>query len=536
MLNLPAELWHLTCAYIDRSSLFTIRLVCHKLSTIATPYLFRELYINWLPQSISHIAAVAAHPILRHHVRCLVFELSLLDPRLKDFEYWQSSCDLEDTIERVRKGIYTEVYGCTLRYMDKIGPRDLPLSETDKKDLHAPMVNRLNDQKRLLNDPQTQESLANILSSLTALESLKTIKSAEYVHGFDSSAYEDRSPTLLDQEDEDFERWETLARCQRADSLMCKPFMATRLAFPGLASLSSTLIARAIDLAAPKLKTFNITAWPADVEDMATAWPPGKCLQSAKRASVRSMTLHLLKHSSRSPTASELSAIGSFIHNAVFLTHIQLELPPHKWASDDSWPNNPFNRYFCPDVSWDISGMMDKICLPYLKSLQLHRFCISEKSFISIMKHHAHTLRRAVFYLPHMRSPSDHDAMPFSSWRRAITEIAPLVSLSYVDLGLFEDAWLSSKLRHVEFLAAQGLWSRFWVTRHATYVDYCRQVSAYLQCQGHIEYPKFETYMVQILERCEEGSHEAIFGMTLSSLEFYRKEVQGRATSYQWSH
>ncbi|KAL8990701.1 MAG: hypothetical protein Q9177_000701 [Variospora cf. flavescens] len=507
MLNLPAELWHLVCAYIHRSSVSTLRLVCHKLSTVAAPYLFRELYINWLPQSISDIAAVAAHPILRHHVRCLVFELSLLDPRLRDFEYWESSCNLEDTIKRMRECVYTDGDDSTLRYLDKIGPRDLPLSETDKKDLHVPVVKLLNDQKRLLNDPQTQESLANILSSLTALKFLKTTKSAKYIDRSDLSTYED-IPTLLDEETDDVERWETIAHCQRVDALLCKPFMATRLTSPDLASLSSILIARAIDLAAPKLKSFNITAWPVDVEDIAMVWPPGKCLPSATRASVRSMTLHLLKHSSRSPTASELSPIGSFIQKAVFLTHIQLELPSYKWTSDDSSrsANNPFNRYFCPNVSCDISGMMDEIRLPYLKSLQLHRFCISEESFVSFMKHHAHTLRRAVFYLPHMRSSGDYDAMPFSSWRCAITEIAPLVSLSYVDLGLFEDAWLSSKLRHVEFLAAQGLQRRFWVTRHATYVEYCRHVSAFLQCQGHTEYPKFETYMEQILKRCEEGS------------------------------
>lgn len=442
---------------------------------------------------------MAAHPILRHHVRCLVFELSLLDPRLRDFEYWESSCDLDDTVKRMRESVHTDGDDSTLRYLDKIGPRDLPLSESDKKDLHAPMVKLLNDQKRLLNDPHTQESLANTLSSLTALDSLKTTKSAEYINRSDLSTYEDIR-TLLDEETDDFERWEAIAHCQRVDALLCKPFMATRSTSPNLASLSSTLIARAIDLAAPKLKTFNISAWPADVEDIAMVWPPGKCLPSATRASVRSMTLDLLQHSTRSPTASELSPTGSFIQKAVFLTHIQLDLPPYKWTSNYRSPKNPFNRYFCPDVSCDISGMMDEIRLPYLKSLQLHRFCISEESFVSFMKHHARTLRRAVFSLAHMRSPDDHDAMPFSKWRCAITEIAPLVSLNHVDLGLFEDAWLSSKLRHVKFRAAQGPQHRFWFIRHMTYVDYCRQVSAFLRCQGHIEYPKFETYMEQLLE------------------------------------
>ncbi|KAL9017902.1 MAG: hypothetical protein Q9185_004763 [Variospora sp. 1 TL-2023] len=411
---------------------------------------------------------------------------------------------MENSIKLMRECVCTDGDDSTLRYLDKIGPRDLPLSETDKKDLHAPMVKLLNDQQRLLNDSQTQESLANILSSLTALESLKTTKSSKYVDWSDLSTYE-HIPTLLDEETDDVERWKTIAHCQRVDALLCIPFMATRLSSPDLASLSSTLIATAIDLAAPKLKTFNISAWPADVEDIGMVWPPGKCLPSATRASVRSMTLHLLKHSSRSPTASELSPIGSFIQKAVFLTHIQLELPAYIWTSDDRSLNNPFNRYFCPNVSCDISTMMDKIRLPYLKSLQLHRFCISEESFVLFMKHHAHTLRRAVFYLPHMRSPGDHDAMSFSSWWRAITEIAPLVSLSYVDLGLFEDAWLSSKLRHVECLAAGGLQHGLSFTRHAIYVEYCRHVSAFLQCQGHTEYPEFETYMEQILERCKEG-------------------------------
>ncbi|KAL8895462.1 MAG: hypothetical protein Q9207_008164 [Kuettlingeria erythrocarpa] len=513
LLNLPAEIWHTICTHINRSSLPSLRLVCRKLAEIAAPHLFRELYVNWLPRSISDITAVAAHPVLRQHVKRLVFELSILDPRYKDFQYWQLSCNLGTTVRQLRdfeeagKGL--EVDERVLQYLKKIELHGLLPNETDRRCIHALMANRLNEQEELLKDPQTREFLAIAVSSLIALEKITTTNSARYIDPLYYPILAD-VPAFLGEDEKDIERWKTLATCQQVDYLLPQPYFATRSDFPDLLRLRFALIARATGVAAFKVKALDIAASPAECVELSVMRRSEKCFQSDTCVSLRSITLRLFTDHDDSPTVPEFSQIARFLQTAVLVTNLQLEFGPHGSSAYD-YSSNPLGRYFDCAKLWDVSGMMDKIRLPHLQSLEVHRLCITEDSFGSFMRLHAPKLRYIAFHAAHMKSPGDRDAMPYSRWQRAIIDIAPFMSMDHVHLGLIEDSWLSSRLRYEQSLRDECKRPLSYVSRRSRYPEYCRQVSAYLRCKGNVEYPRYEKYyerLEQVVRRYEYNPPE----------------------------
>ncbi len=362
------------------------------------------------------------------------------------------------------------------------------------------MANRLNEQEGLLENLQTREVLATAVSSLTALEGITTTNSARYIDPLYYDIHAD-VPAFLGEGKKDIERWETLATCQQVDHLLFQPYLATRSEFPDLLRLRFALIAQATGVAALKIKALDIAASPVECAEL------GKCFQSATRVSLRSITLRLFTNHDGSPTLAEFSQVARFLQNAVLVTNLQLEFGPHGLSAYDS-SSNPLSRYFDRTNLWDISGLMDKIRLPHLKSLQVHRFCITEESFISFMRLHAPNLRYITFHAAHMKSPGDRDAMPFSRWQRAIIDIAPIMSMDHLDLGLIEDSWLSSRLRYERSLRDECKRPVPYVSRRSRYPEYCRQVSAYLQCKGNIEYPQYERYyetLEQVVKRYENN-------------------------------
>ncbi|KAL8925453.1 MAG: hypothetical protein Q9208_003545 [Pyrenodesmia sp. 3 TL-2023] len=364
------------------------------------------------------------------------------------------------------------------------------------------MVNLLHEQELLLKDPETPELLAKATSSLSALEAIMTRNSADELGP--SRSYDFEETLALFPCENDLERWRSLRDHQRMSYPVCRPFMAIGSDYPDLASLPLANIVRALSIAAPEPKVLKITASTAVFMETGTMWLSEKCLQAATYESLRSITLHLFAYSGSSPSTSEFSQIGCFLGNAVSLTHIQLECRSDKGVFHVE-PINQFSRYFAQDVLWDISEMINRIRLPYLKSLQIHRFCITEDSFTSFMRFHAQKLRYVSFFQAHMQSPGDRGAIPFSRWQRAITEVAPLMSLDHVELCLFEDSWLSSKLRHKQFLSKEGLRTARAKIR-ARYTVYCREVCANLQGKGHVGYPDFE----RTFERLEASGQKAL--------------------------
>ena len=95
MINLSAEIWHkiwhIICRHVDRRSLVAIRLTCLMLSSIATPYLFDNLYLNWLSSSVRRIQKIAARPSLACHVRTLIFEQDTLCQEFAQYYSWARS-------------------------------------------------------------------------------------------------------------------------------------------------------------------------------------------------------------------------------------------------------------------------------------------------------------------------------------------------------------------------------------------------------------------------------------------------------------
>ncbi|KAI4171710.1 MAG: hypothetical protein LQ346_008717 [Caloplaca aetnensis] len=176
----------------------------------------------------------------------------------------QRQVSVRDFEEEV-KGL--EVDGRVLQYWKKIELQGLLPNETDRRCLHAVMANRLNEQEVLLNDLQTPEILATAVSNLIALDGITTTNSARYLdtlHDFDNEDV----PAFVGEDEEEINRWETLAKCQRVDYLLSQPFIATKSDFPDLSSLPLAIMTGAMGVAALNVKALNITASPAEFVEL----------------------------------------------------------------------------------------------------------------------------------------------------------------------------------------------------------------------------------------------------------------------------
>ncbi|KAF4993714.1 hypothetical protein FGRMN_6291 [Fusarium graminum] len=72
-ITFPSELWDDICSFLPKLSLSRLRLVCHRLNSIALPWTFRELRFEAFGDSTKRFVEVAKSPQLR----CLVRELTV---------------------------------------------------------------------------------------------------------------------------------------------------------------------------------------------------------------------------------------------------------------------------------------------------------------------------------------------------------------------------------------------------------------------------------------------------------------------------
>lgn len=479
MVNLPAEIWHMICGHVDRWYLAPLRRVCSKLADIAATYLFEKIYVNWLSRSFEKFTAIAAHPKLRYHVKALLIEQNYLHQRYTDFETWKLDADTSNfsnyiSEEEMAKGI--EVNETVDRYRSAIVQRPLPANEEHQRCLHQVMITMLTDQRALLGDSQLLQWLDDAISKMPDLSALQTTTSSslkEYLDTFNESR-------------QDFDRSELVAILMRAETFLPSPFdkdLTTKHYHIPLQPINH--IFRAAFTVPPILTTLSISALPFgfwDLEQPQGYWNSCKIAVEHAFTKLRLLRVGLIIDWDRGSTPSAHHQIAHFLGSARDITTLVLTIDTARLQSGEM--SDPLDRvYNDGHVLWDISNILSNLRLLHLQTLKIKQFCVTEDAFSSFMRNHAETLRNISFSASYIKSPTDHTTR-ISGWERALKEIAPAMSLKDVHLGLFEDPWLSAKLR-AKIASSDPL------IPGRDYSSFCTSVEDYLRSSAKTNYPKF---------------------------------------------
>ncbi|KAL8941127.1 MAG: hypothetical protein Q9216_002426 [Gyalolechia sp. 2 TL-2023] len=487
MSNLPAEIWHIICSHVTRESLPSLRLTCHKLAHVAATSLFAEIYINWLPRSLCRLGAIAAHPKLRLLVKTLICEQCLLDEQYENFEKWRAVAHSTHVLSRLEdeeeeKAI--EIDERIVRYRTAVSRHPLPPEEQHQKCLHHVVTTLLNDQESLLNDPGLLLALTHAVSKLVNLQRMQIGSGLQDVYPFDES----------DQPLFDSLRFENAACLLGYETFLRAPFFCygdTETYRYPLQPLA--FIFHAIQATAHALTALDVAALPFEY------WDPGKphgywkyamsVFDGAVLGQVRSLKLGLLNGREQGTIPPAHQQITHLIGRFRFVTSLRLKLQTLSAQSDMFAPGEDLWFGDCLTF-WDLSDILDQLYLRHLQDLAIDRFRTTEAAFVSFMTKHAGKLRSISFSEPYMTSPGDH-VTKIHSWKRALKEVAPVMSLKRVDLGCIKDSMIlelliSTALIKREEKAPSPL--RSTGRRHEAY---CRSISAYLRASGNIGYPDF---------------------------------------------
>ena len=87
MVELPPEILHMICVALNGRSVTDFREVCRTWAIIGAEYLIPTVYFQLHPTSFLRLEAISKHPVLRHHVRALIYEANTL-PQYETYGEW----------------------------------------------------------------------------------------------------------------------------------------------------------------------------------------------------------------------------------------------------------------------------------------------------------------------------------------------------------------------------------------------------------------------------------------------------------------
>ncbi|CAG9981273.1 unnamed protein product [Clonostachys byssicola] len=96
LLALPLEILHYICNCLtDHADVSNFRLACRTLSSVGLDNLAPTVSFAILPESLDRLKAIAAHPVLRHHVYTVICLTDVL-PYYDSFETWKRNAQESD--------------------------------------------------------------------------------------------------------------------------------------------------------------------------------------------------------------------------------------------------------------------------------------------------------------------------------------------------------------------------------------------------------------------------------------------------------
>lgn len=76
--SLPPEIADTICAELQTPDVISLRLVSRSWSYVATPRLLSIVHLVFKPDSFQRLVDISKHPVIRHHVTCLLYEPAIL--------------------------------------------------------------------------------------------------------------------------------------------------------------------------------------------------------------------------------------------------------------------------------------------------------------------------------------------------------------------------------------------------------------------------------------------------------------------------
>ena len=97
--NLPPELLHMICAYLEPMDVAGIRLLDRSIAAVGLEHLVSQIHLIAKPDSFDRLLAVAEHPSARRYVTSLFYEANMLRPHRVpqvDRERWEETIVMSD--------------------------------------------------------------------------------------------------------------------------------------------------------------------------------------------------------------------------------------------------------------------------------------------------------------------------------------------------------------------------------------------------------------------------------------------------------
>ncbi|KAM0344786.1 hypothetical protein ACHAPU_007161 [Fusarium lateritium] len=122
-ITFPSELWDVICSFLPKPSLRRLRLVCHRLNSIALPWTFRDLHFEGFGNSPERFVEIAKSPQLRNLVRELTVDTSVeLDFRYNCNEGYPFPTEFLDALPYI--GCFKHLEALHLRFNHYCGDED----------------------------------------------------------------------------------------------------------------------------------------------------------------------------------------------------------------------------------------------------------------------------------------------------------------------------------------------------------------------------------------------------------------------------
>ncbi|VUC37280.1 unnamed protein product [Clonostachys rosea] len=169
MLALPLEILHYICNCLtDHADVSNFRLACRTLSSVGLGNLAPTVSFAILPESLDRLKAIAAHPVLRHHVYTVICLTDVL-PYYESFESWKNHAQDPD----LHLGWAVQADDEWARESDKLAQARHQISDAKLQEGWQAYLSNLAAQEKALQSLDDSQELIDVFKGLTHLENLE---------------------------------------------------------------------------------------------------------------------------------------------------------------------------------------------------------------------------------------------------------------------------------------------------------------------------------------------------------------------------
>ena len=402
MEHFPVEILGQVCSHCTFETLKNLRSVNSAFSDLTAQTLFQKVYFATLEDSIYNLVQIAKHPVLRLHVKTIVFLTNMLDLRYSTYERWSSD----------------------VRVMMKTGLNSLPINPNQYFERFKEL---LTSQKAMVANNSDSEALS---LAVTRCPNLQTIKTYEHLP-YTTYAYDNAEETPVP----------IVSRLQQA-TLLEDPFYRhfgpfdlgdRSLLFPGITRATISLT-RAISQQDTSrcLQEIDIDAipWCSQRNGLKIlCLPEHRDFSWSAFQNIRVMKLHFCMGGLRMNTVAQplVQQTVSFLQAAANVEYLQLDFHRVYNHCIIKHPSDWFR------FAAEMSDVLSRVTWPKLAELSLSRCSFTASAFIDFMERHRRQLRSLEARLLVLRDPEN-------TWQTALQTLAPVMSFNSVHLERLLDS------------------------------------------------------------------------------------------------